>query len=110
MVPDDLGAGVTTPIPKFKGIKKSLTAGDYRGITICPIISKIFERCVLNNLNNLKTSNRQFGFKEKVGCLNSINTVRKVINFFNNKKSTINLGVIDLKQAFDKVNVYGLLN
>ena len=43
MVPDDFGVGVTTPIPKFKGNKKNISADDYRGITICPVISKIFE-------------------------------------------------------------------
>ena len=35
--------------------------------------------------------------------------VRKVVNYFNGKKSTINLGVIDLKKAFDKVNLFGVL-
>ena len=35
--------------------------------------------------------------------------MRKVIKFFNERNSTINFGVIDLKKAFDKVNIYGLL-
>ena len=35
--------------------------------------------------------------------------VRKVINYFNARKSTVNIGVIDLRKAFDKVNIYGLL-
>ena len=30
--------------------------------------------------------------------------VRKVINFYTKRKSTVNLGVIDLKKAFDKLN------
>ena len=108
VVPDEFGIGVTTPIPKFKGCKKSVSADDYRGITICPVISKIFERCIIRYID-FETSNRQFGFKKKVGCINSLHKLRKVINYFNNKKSTVNLGVIDLKKAFDKCNSFGIL-
>ena len=49
LVPDDFSVGVTTPIPKFKGCKKTTNADDFRGITICPVISKIFEHCLMNN-------------------------------------------------------------
>ena len=35
--------------------------------------------------------------------------VRKVINYYTKRKSTVNLGVIDLKKAFDKVNLFGVL-
>ena len=109
LVPDDFGVGVTTPIPKFKGNKKLTTADDYRGITICPIVSKIFEHCIMDSFTDTGTSERQFGFKKNVGCSNSIHSIRKVINYFNNRKSTVNIGVIDLKKAFDKVNAFGLL-
>jgi hypothetical protein len=108
IVPDDFGVGITTPIPKFKGSKKTVSADDYRGITICPIISKIFEHCIINFID-CKTSNRQFGFKKEVGCINSLHTLRKVINYFNTRKSTVNVGVIDLKKAFDKCNSFGIL-
>ena len=77
---------------------------------MCPTISKIFENCLLHcSLSSVKTSDRQFGFKKGVGCANSIHTVRKVIDFFNLGNSTVNVGVIDLKKAFSKVNVFGLL-
>ena len=108
IVPDEFGIGITTPIPKFKGCKKSVSADGFRGITICPIISKIFEYCIVKHVD-LKTSNRQFGFKKKVGCINSLHTVRKVINYFNARKSTVNVGVIDLKKAFDKCDSFGIL-
>ena len=109
LVPDDFGTGVTTPIPKFKGNKKSANADDFRGITICPVISKVFEHCLKEHFENINTSIRQFGFKEGVGCNNSLHSVRKVVRYFNNRKSTVNLGIIDLRKAFDKVNTYGLL-
>ena len=91
LVPDDFGTGVTTPIPKFKGNKKSANADDFRGITICPVISKVFEHCLKEHFENINTSIRQFGFKEGVGCNNSLHSVRKVVRYFNNRKSTVNL-------------------
>ena len=60
-VPDDFGLGVTTPIPKSTGHKSNTFADDYRGITICPIISKIFEYCLLNKMDNVATSDREVG-------------------------------------------------
>ena len=109
LVPDNFGVGLTTPIPKYKGNKKDINADDFRGITVCPVISRIFEHCILSNLESLQTSIRQFGFKKKVSCNNAIHMVRKVIKYYNDRKSTINVGVIDLKKAFDKVNLFGVL-
>jgi retron-type reverse transcriptase len=44
-----------------------------------------------------------------VGCYTSIHTVRKVVKFFNNRNSTINVSSIDLRKAFDKTNIFGIL-
>ena len=109
-MPQDFCLGIVTPIPKFKGHKKNVTADDFRGISVNPIASKIFEHCLIPFLGNLKTSKRQFGFKKGVGCLNSIHTVRKVIKYFNESGNTVNLGLVDLKKAFDKTPFYGILN
>ena len=73
LVPDDFGLGITKPIPKFKGNKKLVTADDFRGITICPIISKIFGYCLQESILSVPTSERQFGFKKvQVANLQSI--------------------------------------
>ena len=39
----------------------------------------------------------------------AIHSMEKFIKYFNDKDSTINIGAIDLKKAFDKVNHFGLL-
>ena len=96
-------------IPKFKGVKKICTVDDFRGITICPILSKIFQLCLIKYFNVLPTSERQFGFKKGSSCHLAIHSVTKVINYFVHKGSTINLGAIDLKKAFDTVSHFGLL-
>ena len=108
-MPDEFGVGVTTPIPKSTAQSSTTTSADYRGITIHALISKLVELGLLDEFSSVKTSDRQFGFKTGVGCINSIHFVRKVINYFNLKKSTVNVGVIDLRKAFDKVNVFGWL-
>ena len=72
-------------------------------------MSKIFEYCLLPYFKGICVSDRQFGFREGLGCNNSIHTVKKVINYFNSRNTTVNVGVIDLRKAFDKVNIYGLL-
>src|ERR1700759_1835198 len=110
VVPTDFCLGITTPIPKFTGYQKDVTPDHFRGITVNPIISKIFEHCLLPFLDCLTTSDRQFGFKKGKSCAHSIHTIRKTVNFFNNCGNTVNLGFIDLRKAFDKTSVYGVLS
>jgi len=41
------------PLPKQKEcFSKSLTCDDFRGIAISPILSKVFEYCVLDRLKD----------------------------------------------------------
>ncbi len=108
-VPTDFGVGIVIPIPKFKGSKVNVSADDFRGITLNSILSKIFERCILPFFNVLSTSSRQFGFKKGLSCMHAINTVKNTIQFFNKKGNSVNLGLIDVRKAFDKVSVWGIL-
>ena len=94
ILPDDFRKGLTIPIPKFKGVKSKLTDDDFRGITVCPVISKIFEPCLAIFFDDITTS-RQIGFKKNVGCVNAIHNVKKVISDFNQKNSTVNVVTID---------------
>src|SRR5688572_19252783 len=52
----------------------------------------------------LVTSDRQFGFKRKVGCSNAIYSLRKTIDYFTRRGSTINVCSLDVSKAFDKIN------
>ena len=52
----------------FKIYKRN-TVDNYRAISISPIISKIFEHCVLSKFSKFfDTSPNQFGFKKKSSC------------------------------------------
>jgi len=57
---------VIVPIPKIKDTRvKSMSCNDFRGIAISPIISKVFEHCVLDRFPTYFNScDAQFGFKK----------------------------------------------
>jgi hypothetical protein len=108
-VPAAFGRGIIVPIPKGERKHNNDKIENYRGITVSCILSKIFESCLLSYLKNyFLTSDRQFGFKKKVGCSDAIYSLRKTIEYFTNKGSTVNVCTLDLSKAFDKIT-FGLL-
>jgi exonuclease III len=109
-LPDSFGASYIVPIPKCDGRKKSLHVDDFRGISISPVISKLFELCVLDLYDDyFDTSDYQFGFKKNLGSSHIIFCVRSVIDHYVSNGSTINVCSLDLSKAFDKMNHYSLL-
>jgi len=110
-VPDGFGLSYTVPLPKINNasLSKSLTVDDFRGISISPVLSKVFEKCILDRYQRFfETSDNQFGFKKGIGCSHAIYTVKCVVDHFVNQGSTINLCALDMKKAFDKMNWHGL--
>ncbi len=102
-VPAPFGKSTLVPIPKAG--KSHLLVNGYRGISLTPVVSKIFERCLLAKfLPFLKTSERQFGFKAGTGCPSAVYSVRKTIEYFTKNKSTVTVCSLDMEAAFDKMN------
>ena len=67
-VPDEFGRGIIIPLVKVKNGDVANSA-NYRGITVSPIVSKIFESCILLKLEPFLYSNAlQLGFKKGLGC------------------------------------------
>ena len=109
-VPNDFGKGMLIPIPKVANNHGIMSVDNFRGITISPIISKLFEHCILMMYKDyLYSSSRQFGFKSELGCTNAIYTARKVIDHFVANDSTVNVCCLDISKAFDRVSQSGLL-
>ena len=53
---------------------------DFRGISISPVISKLFEMAILDRFSvYLTTSDHQFGFKKNLSCRHAIYCVRNVV-------------------------------
>ena len=55
-VPNDFGVSLTFPIPKDKSSSARNSLSNYRGISISPIISKIFEKLLLSRFSKYLTS------------------------------------------------------
>jgi hypothetical protein len=86
-----------------------MTVDDFRGISISPVISKLFELCVFDRYSDyFETSHHQFGFKKQLSCSHVIYSVRSVIENYISNGSTVNLCALDLSKAFDRMNHYAL--
>lgn len=110
-VPRGFGLSYTVPLPKgnYTSISKSLTVDDFRGISISPVLSKVFEKCILDRYQRFfETSDSQFGFKKNIGCSHAIYSVKCAVDHFVRHGSTVNLCALDLRKAFDKMNHHGL--
>jgi len=63
------GVSATYPIPKGTKSGCSTSSDNYRGISISPILSKVYELCLIQLYSEiLSSSKQQFGFKQGVGC------------------------------------------
>jgi exonuclease III len=108
-VPHGFRLSFTVPIPKSECGVKGNNIENYRAISISPVISKIFEHCILARYSEfLTTSENQFGFKKGYGCSHAIYSVRKVVDHYVSAGSTVNVCLLDLSKAFDKMNHYAL--
>jgi hypothetical protein len=85
------------PIPKCDVRCKGLTVDDFRCISISTVNSKLFELALLDRFGSyLETSDNQFGFKKHLGCRDVVFTVRKVIEHYVSRGSTVNVCAIML--------------
>ena len=83
-VPTVFGNDITIPIPKDDKSIRVHKIENFRGITLSPVISKVFEHCVLIMFQKyLCTSDNQFAFKANTGCSNAIYVLRNVIDYYN---------------------------
>jgi len=110
LVPTQFGISYTVPLLKGnKNYNKNLTVQDYRGISISPVVSKVFEHCILHRFNDfLTTADNQFIFKKSLSCLQAIYCVHNIVNHYVSNGSTVNLCALDITKAFDRMNHHGL--
>ena len=108
-IPNKFGASYTIPIPKCDTRTKGLNVDDFRGISISPVISKLFELCILERFSDyFESSDYQFGFKKQLSCCHLIYSVRSVIEQYISNSSTVNICTLDISKGFDKMNHYAL--
>ena len=88
-VPDQFGSGIIIPLIKDR-LGDETKLDNYRAITLCCVISKLFEFCVsLKYGNFLQSNDLQFGFKKGIGCADAIHVVQQVVEHFNASGSKV---------------------
>ncbi len=104
--PKDLKKACVIPVYK-KGEKH--VCGNYRPISLISPFSKIFEKCILSQLNTFFSSfsllsKQQFGFKKNVSTELALSSVyESFISNFENSQITCAI-FLDIAKAFDSVN------
>ena len=82
---------------------------NYRGIALTSIISKLLDIVIINKCGlSLKTSDYQFGFKEKSSTTQCTMVIKEVINYYITKGTNVYTIFLDASKAFDRVQ-YNLL-
>ena len=108
ILPDSLLTVTLVPVIKDKAGKVGSMA-NYRPIAIASILSKVFERILLDRLSPLiSTSDNQFGFKSKHSTDLCIYALKESVESYRSRGSTMLIGFIDASSAFDKVNHHKL--
>ena len=93
-------------IPFVKSLKKSLKlAGNYRGISIIPILTKLLEYLILHKYPEImKNHHLQFGFTSNSSTLHAEFVINETIKHYNKKKSGVYMCSLDAEKAFDSCN------
>ena len=84
---------------------------NYRPIALATAMSKIFELCLSEKLNDyLTTSDTQFGFKAQHSTDMCIYAVKSVVKYYNHFHSPVYTCFLDASKAFDRINHWTLFS
>ena len=109
-VPVQFGNGIIIPLVKDHN-GDVCNVDNYRGITLSPVVSKIFESCLLSKCECYLYSNElQFGFKKQMGCGPPIFTFQQVVSYFTRRDSQVYMTAVDASKAFDRLSHKILMN
>ena len=108
--PTDFLKGSIESIPKNN--KGNLCdSGNYRGITLCTSLSKVFDIIILTRYSDmLSTSNMQYAFKGKHSTVMCTLVVKEVVRYYCNQSSDVYSCYVDATKAFDRVRYDKLFN
>jgi len=116
--PDFLKLADITPVYKKKGSKND--KGNFRPVSILPVISKIYERVIHDQITSYFDnilSDRQFGYRKGLGTQTPLLVMTEIWKKATDEKKKFAALLIDLSKAFDcishelliaKLGAYGL--
>ena len=97
--------GMIIPVTKCN-VFNEMSCDQFRSITIIPILSKLFEYCILVKFKDkLVTHVNQFRYKQNGGCERAIFYVTSIVNYFMKKRNNLYIATLDTSTAFDKINI-----
>jgi hypothetical protein len=113
-VPAKMKTGITITLLK-PGKKVKTDPDSYRGITLLPVIYKLFEKVTLHRMKTfLKTKNiifpdpLQYAYQEHLSSLNATFGIQETINYNVERGSKVFVCLLDNRKAFDIVWHSGL--
>ena len=75
---------------------------NYRGITLSPVISKLFEMVMMAVFEKqLKSDALQLAFKKKSSCSTALFTFKTVVDHYVKCGATVTICALDISKAFD---------
>ena len=106
-VPPSLLTGIICPIYKGKG-KDPLSCSSYRGITVTPVLMKVFEYTLLNRLLPVleltgHPSLNQTAYQKHISCQDAIFATQEAILSNLRDNRICYLSLYDLEKAFDSI-------
>ena len=102
--PDELLLGTMIPLIKNSRGNKQCSE-NYRALTIGTGLSKLLDIVILNQqAEKLKTSDMQFGFKEKSSTTMCTFMTLETIEYYTSKASNVHVLLLDASKAFDRVD------
>ena len=96
--------GVIVPIPK--GENDLCCKDNYRGITLLPVISKMFEKCIIQRVEKWAVENnvinaQQGASQAKYSSIHVFWLANEMIAKYREKGNTVYTCTLDTKKAFD---------
>ncbi len=111
--PVSFSIGKILPIHKGKGKSKD-DPSNYRGITLTSVLSKLFDRLLLNRIEVWASNSKgfphqfQFGFRKGAGAETAALTLLESIAYYNERNSPVYCVFLDNEKAFDRIWLNGL--
>ena len=91
-------------IPKKEDLRD---CGNWRGITLTPVVMKVFSKVILNRIEpalDRILRKEQAGFRKGKGCADQIFILRHITQQCNEMRSPLVLCFVDFEKAFDSIS------